>query len=263
MSKVQCHLLIDYFNQTLTPEEASVFKKHLVDCPECREELDELNELTLDLPYLSESVPVPEGMKARILEAAYHEDTLKEKSSDYRQNVVSLDTITDQQNKPKLEQNTSVEEFRSRRKRTFLIPSLAAALFLSLASNAYLYYEGTKQNAPVEVGLIQNQVTLTPADQVGEHIAIASLIKENNNDILQLQASKLPELENGEYYQVWLIEGDQPYPTGYFQPDKLGQGTVNYQIELEDKKWDTIAITIEKEPNLPAPEGQIVLAGKI
>lgn len=246
MNSEQCFKLIDYFNRSLTEEETLQFEKHLVDCSECKSELEELYSLTEQLPYLSEPIAVPKNMKVRILEEVYNVDP-------ENSNVTAIN-----------EKQAAIQPKVNSRKSRFLIPTFAAALFVSFVTNAYLYYENNQYSkAENENVQLTTQVTLLPQQEDNGGIAIASLHSKNGQDSILLQAANLPELSEKNVYQLWLIHGDKPYPAGAFQTNASGQGTLEYSLEGVKGEWDTIAITVEKEPNLPSPKGKIVLAGGI
>ncbi|APH06113.1 anti-sigma factor [Bacillus weihaiensis] len=243
MNNEACYNLIDYYNRTLTKEEMQKFEQHLSTCSECQSELEELTMLTEDLPFLSEPVEVPKEMKARIFAEIFEEE----------QDAKVID----------FQPKTDVEPVKTKRSR-FIMPTIAAALLVSLITNIYLLTERNEKPIAESGEMIQaSQVTLLPTTEGEQAVAIASLLNEEGNQSLLLQASNLPTLSENEVYQVWVIEGEQPYPAGAFQPNDSGQGTLTYSLEEVEGKWDTIAITVEKEENLPVPAGEIVLAGKL
>ncbi|MBO0589144.1 anti-sigma factor [Sporosarcina sp. E16_8] len=239
----QCHLLIDYFNRVLTDEELKRFETHMTECPSCREELIEWEALTEDLPYLTEEVEVPTDLKSRVFAA--------------------LSETTEDSDKVKVLPQLRIEDPPSKRFKV-AVPVLAAALFASLVTNAYLVNENNKE-LEVAVGDIQliAQTALVPQPGGGEASAVAMLLSDRGEDVLLVDAAKLPELQEGELYQVWVIEGEKPYPAGIVKQTEAGGGSVSHRLKELVGKWDTIAITIEKEPNLAAPQGTIVLAGGI
>ncbi|WP_226670122.1 anti-sigma factor domain-containing protein [Metabacillus litoralis] len=245
MNNEKCYQLFDYFNLSLAEEDMKQFEQHLQSCPECQQELAELTSLTEDLPYLSEPVDVPKDMKARIFDEIFKDE------------IVDKSPVIETDQKPSVKQ-------KARKTPRFMIPSLAAALIISLITNAYLFQEN-KEKSPSGIAEIEpsSQVTLLPVEENNEAVAIVSLLSNKNEETLLLQASNLPKLNAEEVYQVWVIEGDQPYPAGAFQPNESGQGTLSYSLKELEGKWDTVAITVEKEENLPLPEGEVVLAGAL
>lgn len=242
MSK-QCNMLIDYFNRALTDEEINEFEEHLIGCELCQEELIEWETLTQDLPFLSEEVEVPTDMKARVFAAI--SEIPGEKDNIQPFSPVQI-------------------EAQSKKRFKFALPALAAALIVSLVSNIYLVNENNKapEIAISDIEVIGKTV-LAAQSGVEEASAVAMLLSDKGENVLVVDAENLPALQEDELYQVWVIEGEQPYPAGVIQLTEKGGGTVSHQLVDLDGKWDTIAITIEKEPNLPVPQGAIVLAGGI
>ncbi|MGD7009654.1 anti-sigma factor [Metabacillus sp. 84] len=249
MKHERCHDLIDYFNGALTQKEAAEFERHLADCKECREELEELQNLTEDLPFLSEPADPPAGLKSRILEAAYEEEQQEGAPSELEQQLLNKPI----HNEPELK--------KPKRSHALLIGSLAAGLVLSLAANVIQLTED-KGESILQSEALQKKVTLASMEGQDSVNATASFLQEKDNQFMVLQADGLPEIKEGELYQVWLIKGDQPVPAGHFKPDENGNGALVYEVDNEEFDWDTVAITVENEPNLPAPRGKVLLAGK-
>ncbi|KZZ84756.1 anti-sigma factor [Bacillus sp. SJS] len=247
MKPEQCHHLIDYFNGTMTSEESAEFERHLQECSECREELAELRILTEDLPYLSDPVEPSPGLKNRILEAAYSEgQPIKEEPSEFQAYKASAE--------PQIK--------KSKRSQSLIIGGLAAGLVLSLGANI-IQMSDDKEEQLVQSEVLERKVALASVEGNKTLNANASFLKEKGDQFMVLQADGLPEIKDGELYQVWLIKGEKPVPAGYFTPDEKGNGALVYKVTDEDLDWDTVAITVENEPNLSAPKGKVVLAGNI
>ncbi|MBS2968150.1 anti-sigma factor [Metabacillus sp. KIGAM252] len=249
MKPEQCHHLIDYFNGTMTNEESAEFERHLQECSECREELAEIRTLTEDLPYLSDPAEPSPGLRNRILEAAYEESHPVEAPPELEafKNKKSL-------NEPEIK--------KSKRSQTLIVGGLAAGLVLSLAANV-IQMSDDKDGQLVQSEVLERKVALASVEGNETSSANASFLKEKDDQFMVLQADGLPEIKDGELYQVWLIQGEKPVPAGYFTPDEKGNGALVYKVTDEDLDWDTVAITVENEPNLSAPKGKVVLAGKI
>lgn len=238
-----CNQLVDYFNRALTDEESAIFEAHLIECPACQEELTEWESLTEDLPYLSEEITPPADLKARVFAALSEPEEQLENVETLPQRPLPM--------KPKKRFN-------------FAVLALAAALFASLVTNAYLVSTNTTETeiALSDIELVA-QTTLASVIEGEQSSAIAMLLSDKGESVLLVDASNLPALPEGELYQVWVIEGDKPYPAGVVTPSAEGSGSVSHPLKGLVGNWDTVAITIEKEPNLPAPAGSVVLAGNI
>ncbi|PKR78160.1 hypothetical protein CEY16_06995 [Halalkalibacillus sediminis] len=263
MNREECNWLIDYFNGELSIEEQKQFEEHLKNCSECQQELAELNALHEDLPFASEPVDPPEGMKDRVLAnvfAAGEEESTNEK-----------ETVEDRTSNETDQRVTSINEHEPRRKvqkKQGLFYTLAAVLFLSIAGNVYFLMEmSDTAEGPSPGEETENQtdrlvqsVTLG-ATEVMDANGQASILENENGRTLLVQADNLEAVSGDQAYQVWLLEGEQPYRAGTFVPGEDGSGAVSFDLDqLEGVNWDTVAITLEPTPNSELPQGDILLA---
>lgn len=258
MANNNCDRLIDYFNGDLENEEKRAFEKHLLECNECREELEELRALTDDLPYASEPVEPPQGMKERVLTNVFMEEPHDKK-------VVQTAPV-------KPEPVEDRDRNRARRKFSWWTPLLAAALLLSLLGNAYnLFNENKNAGNPntssplVASALKRVQFSLTPAASQKNIQASATLVRTDTGGVqVVVSANDLKQLKGTKVYQVWLIDGKKPYRAGTFIPDKKGSGAVSYTMNLpKSHTWDEIAISVEPNRNSQTPKGNIILVSKL
>jgi hypothetical protein len=240
-----CESLLDYFNNTLTDEEKSIFENHLATCKACREELQELNMLTADLPFSAELIEPNEGMKDRILSSVFEES----------------------EEPQEIDKPTEIKEPKRRNYR-WLQPLLAASLLLSLSANAYFYLNQPGQelsDRPREgTDEIVKQVQLAVSEGY-EGNAEAAMIKKEKGMALVVQASNLKPLTGNAAYQVWLIdEAGEKFRAGTFRTNSEGKGAVTYSVNYEgEHNWTTIAVTLEPTPDSQQPKGEIVLASQL
>ncbi|WP_010529379.1 anti-sigma factor [Lentibacillus jeotgali] len=255
MTANHCDRLLDYFNDQLTDEQKAEFEAHLLECEDCRMELAELEQLTEVLPYSSEPVDPPSGMKERVLS-----NVIGEKADDVHEeeNVVP---VPESRNEP------------AKKRRGWYKPLMAAVLTLSLVGNgaAVIYItnnEQTTEPAPepeggVSLDTLETMRTLQPSEGVNAQ-ATAMMISQNDQTNLVVQANGLEELEGEETYQVWVLEGEQPYRAGTFVPNEDGDGGVSYVMDYEgEQNFDTIAITKEPDANSQTPQGDILLSSSL
>jgi anti-sigma factor RsiW len=238
MTTHQCDHLLDYYNGHLSELEKAQFEKHLESCPQCQEELHELEQLAEYMPFASDVVEPPKDLEDRVLA-----------------NILSED-------KPK----ANVKPISNKKRKSWFLPSVAAALALSLIGNAYLFTLIEDQNEVVEQATIDQVVQYVDLAAVsGNAKGTASIIKHGEQTSMVVQASELQDLSNEEVYQVWLIKDDQPERAGTFVTSKDGKGSVVFKFneEFTKKDWDTVAITLEPDANSQLPQGDIVLASEI
>ncbi|MEC0275428.1 anti-sigma factor [Peribacillus frigoritolerans] len=238
MNQENCNQVIDYFNGHLSENEQKLFKKHLMTCADCREDLEELQSMVGDVAFLAKEELPSSTLKTKVLTKVFEDEPKVEK-------VV---------NAPK------------RSKYKWLMPLLAASLVASLAGNLYTVVQHTKdhqQERSMEEQLpsVVASLNLQPSADL-RATATASMIRENGNMNIIIQAKGLNPVQKSEVYQVWLIKDDKPYPAGAFVTDQKGNGTIVYAMSKEEqqKNWDTMAITKEPDVKNKLPKGPIVLS---
>jgi hypothetical protein len=78
-----------------------------------------------------------------------------------------------------------------------------------------------------------------------------------------LVAAGLPPTPAGKTYQLWAITGkNAPVSAGVFTVDRQGTGSLSVFSLQGAGKVDVFAVTLEPAGGLPAPSGQMYLAGK-
>ena len=75
-----------------------------------------------------------------------------------------------------------------------------------------------------------------------------------------LTAEDMPSVPKNKTYQIWVIEGDVPQPSGLFKPDG---GTVAAVVEKPLDEDDVIAITIEPDGGSQQPTTNPMLTAKV
>lgn len=232
--------VLDYINGDLSMDERAAFEAAMERLPELKAEVQELEALMGDLPYLSESVTPPEGMKDRVLGNVFVQEQAA--TADETPDVVEIANVV-----PK-------------RKRRWVIPSLVAALIISLAGNFYVIAtrdQDTKQ-ATEDTDITKTSKPLQASDNVTAS-ATASLIQRGSQNTLVIQAQDLSRLNGAECYQVWLLLDGKPTRAGTFIANDDGHGGVIHSIP-ENAKYDTVAITIEPDNDSETPKGPIILS---
>ncbi|MCR8849004.1 anti-sigma factor [Rossellomorea sp. SC111] len=238
MTTQQCDHLLDYYNGHLSQLEKAQFEKHLKSCSQCQEELHELEQLIDFMPFASDVVEPPMDLEDRVMAGILGEE----------------------------KRTADIEPTSKKKKKAWFLPSVAAALALSLIGNAYLFTQLEDQNEVVEQATIDQVVQYVDLAAVnGNAKGTASIIKQGVQTSMVVQASELQDLSNEEVYQVWLIKDDKPERAGTFVTSKDGKGSVVFKFneEFTKKDWDTVAITLEPDANSQLPQGDIVLASDI
>ncbi|WP_239585891.1 anti-sigma factor [Bacillus mesophilus] len=255
MEQVGCNDLIDYFNEGLDDVTKKKFEQHLSLCNSCQEELQELQALTEDLPFLSDPIEPPVEMKKRVLDHVFSQETTTQAptekfgASDEPKNTEPLLSVPKQ-------------------KKNWLTPLLAASLLFSLLGNGYALLnqkESIQQPTAMDgLNLVNKALQLNPTDPATTAKVTAAMIQQDDGVALVIQGEQLQQLEGTEAYQVWLIEGDKKYRAGTFIPNELGEGAVAFPINYQgDHNWEMIAITLEPTPSSEQPLGDIVFSSEL
>lgn len=251
MEQKTCDNLLEYYNGLLEGKEKDAFEKHLKQCDACQEEWAEWQDLTADLPYLSEEAQPPIGMKERILTNVTASNSSF--SHQEKQSVNKTDELT-----------TTVSPITQRKSKPWIQGLLAAGLLLSLGTNAYLFNENNKNEQVIEEQINKTFKTVQLASEETDSTGVASMVQENDTMNLVVQTNNLTQVKGTETYQVWLIEGDKPYRAGTFTPDENGNGAVVFPVKFEgEHNWDAVAISHEPTPNSKKPVGTIVMASNL
>ncbi|MFC7370107.1 anti-sigma factor domain-containing protein [Fictibacillus iocasae] len=240
MDKNRCDQLLDYYNGHLDGKEKHEFEQHMQECQACLAEWTEWQMLTSGLPYLSEEKEPPAGMKDRVMAAVFANEPIVEEKE------------------PAIVRNNS-----STPSKNWMTGLLAAALLLSVAGNAYLYFEKNKQEAAFEKAA-QTYKTISLAPHQSKSSGVASMIKENGQMKLVVHTHNLNPVKGRETYQVWLIEGDKKFRAGTFTPDKEGNGAVVFTVDYEgDHNWEAVAVSHEPTGKSEKPKGNVVLLSEL
>jgi anti-sigma-K factor RskA len=75
-----------------------------------------------------------------------------------------------------------------------------------------------------------------------------------------LMAEDLPKAPETRIYQIWVIEGDQPEPSGLFNPE--GE-TVAAVVKKPLEGADAVAVTVEPEGGSPQPTTKPMMVAKL
>ena len=75
-----------------------------------------------------------------------------------------------------------------------------------------------------------------------------------------LVAENMPPAPEGKTYQIWVIKGDTPEPSGLFDPRGDSVAAV---VENPVEGTDTVAVTVEPEGGSKKPTTDPMLVGKV
>lgn len=265
MRSETCEKLYDYFSGSLSEIEAKKFEAHLETCADCQEELKELEALTSDLPYLSEPVEPPAGMKERVLHNVLNSSN---------QQTEHPERVTDSRSKESVSMDAPnrdlpIRKDRNLQKRTqtlkYWVIGLAACLVLSLAVNIFNISGRSASDQNQQKAKVMFSVPLSPTPKgTAQMKATAAMIKSDGEATLIIEGKHLKPISGDQVYQVWLLKDGKPVPAGSFKPGTDGSGAIAYKMnQTKIKNWDAVAISVESAPNHQTPQGTIYMQAKL
>jgi anti-sigma-K factor RskA len=142
----------------------------------------------------------------------------------------------------------------------------AAMLVIGLFSWSMLL-QGEVQDLQGRVQSLQSQ----PQDQSQgpQMIALGGAATEQGvraelltlkDDQAVLVAENMPPAPEGKTYQIWVIKGDTPQPSGLFEPKGDSIAAV---VETPVEGADAVAVTVEPEGGSKKPTTEPMLVGKV
>jgi len=244
----RCHDLIDYFNGTLSAADRDAFEAHLATCDDCKQALQEMQDLMLPIAESLPERPIPTGMKSRIL---------GEVLGSTKQGQKPVQAAVE---KPAVEEThlSDLDAVRSKKEKKRSVPlgwlmSIAAALILSLGANAYFLSQD--ESSPAEEFAMDEVKGMGNFESTASIKGSSMIFTKDDQEFMLVQLKDLPPLKKGELYQLWTIQGDTPRANGVIEQD--GEAAAVFPIK-GDGTIDAVAITVEPEPNLEKPTGEVV-----
>jgi anti-sigma-K factor RskA len=143
----------------------------------------------------------------------------------------------------------------------------AAGLVVGLFSWSMLL-QGEVQDLQGRVQGLQGQVQAQQA-QGPQMIALGGAGTEQGaraevvtleDDRAVLVAEDMPPVPEGKTYQIWVIKGDTPQPSGLFEPKGDSIAAV---VEKPVEGADTVAVTVEPEGGSKKPTTDPMLVGEV
>lgn len=235
-------LLPAYALACLDEDEAAFVAEHLVDCSTCRDELDAFESVAGELALAVPEIEPEADLKPRLLARIQGNGAIA-------------------MPEPELSWSERVELFLQYVKGVRLWqPALLLLILLLVASNLLLWRQVNWPAPQANAGRMQ-AIPLTgdgPAPEATGYILVSV---DGRNGALVVD--RLPMLDAGYEYQLWLIRDGERTSGALFSVDESGySGT---RIEAPDLLFTYTAagITIEPAGGSPGPTGDRVLEGNL
>ena len=78
-----------------------------------------------------------------------------------------------------------------------------------------------------------------------------------------LAATRLPDPQRGQAFQVWILNDAAPVSAGVFSPDGEGRAMVVFDTPVSLPQPTGITVSMEPQGGVSAPAGDVVLAGSL
>lgn len=240
-------LLAAYALGALPEDEVRKVEEYLAAHPERQAEVDELRSVADLLALAPEELDPPPELRQIIIGAA-------EPETEAREPETSDQEILEPESRP------TSEEWRE----FFSFPRLAFAASTLVVVAGLLLWNLALQG---EVRDLQGRIEDTPeAPRIhelrgsGVARAASGQVMEVGDSRVVLIVEDLPRAPQNKTYQIWLIEGDAPKPSGVFEP---GNELTAAPLDKPLDGADIVAVTVEPEGGSPAPTSAPILTSKL
>lgn len=227
----------------LDADEAAEVAQHLLECRDCRQELDRLSDTVDLIGFAAPQIEPPASLRASFLSQLGDEPTVVPASTPVTRDM----------------------PWR-------WIASIAAALIVVLlAGNIALQLRDSNGAAPATT---QAAGTRAAAPLVWYDVAAAGpqaghatgfLCAQETGRLAWLIVQDLPALPAGKTYQAWLSNGSERIDAGTFTVDEKGRGflTIRFSGSEPLEHFSTLGVTEEPSGGSPAPSGQRYLSASL
>jgi anti-sigma-K factor RskA len=230
--------LAAYALDCLDEDEKEIVTRHLAQCAECRAELGNYQDVAALLPFAGELVDPPPNLKARLMAQV-------QSRSPSNPPIIASSTWFDRL-------------LRWSRRSAPLWGTVSLALVIMLGISNLLLWSQIRQiqaTRPPQMQFVR--MSGTQSAPAAEGVIVISA----DGDHGTLVVDKLPPLQTGQQYQLWLIDNGQRINGGVFSVDPDGYGSLWVKSPRPLASYGSFGVTIEPQGGSPGPTGQKVLGG--
>lgn len=269
--------LVLFAMQLLSKEDAALVATHILQCPECRRELAEIQSDLAVFAHTVEMQSPPADARERLLHQVAHE-----------KKIIPIDAAPE----PELpirgfsgRGSLTDDDLPQRGFGSRIFPWLGWALAAGLAvtaGNFYLQRETLRGSIAEQRDQITQlttdaatarevmetmtdrsamRVTLTKAQTPPVPQARATYVADKG--MLIFQANNMEPLQPAKTYELWLIpaSGGNPIPAGTFHPDERGYASIMMPPLPKGVEAKAFGVTIENEGGSQTPTMPIIMVG--
>jgi len=228
-------LLPAYVLGGLEADEASHVERHLLSCLICRTKANALQNVTEQLSFAVPTVTPPSDLKNRLM-----------------QRVQAA----------RLQQMPPSAPGRSWQERFLPVWGIASlALIVILAAFNLALWQRFNQ---LEVVTAPGGMVAIPLSGTGEAPSATGFIiigVDGRNGALVVD--RLPPLDNGQQYQLWLVRDGRIISGAVFSTDEENYGGTRIEVSESLLEYSSVDVTIEPSGGSPQPTGAKVLGGPL
>jgi anti-sigma-K factor RskA len=227
-------LLGAYALDAVTRDEEIALSAHLEECDSCRAEVAKLRAVVSALPLAVEEMEPPPSLRSSLLAAIEQEPNVRREPGPT----------------PIPSAPPPVIDLAERRSRRQWLAWAAAAALLLLSIGLFGWNLSLRDDEPEP-----QTIALQPSSAEITGAAEATYLEDEG--VIVLTMHDMPELPEGQVYQLWLIGEGAPVPSGVFTADQD-----EFAVAGNPAEHSTIAITVEPGPlGVTAPTSAPILTG--
>ncbi|SFL49637.1 Anti-sigma-K factor rskA [Paenibacillus sp. 1_12] len=260
-----CDQVFPFFLKELSPEASNAFALHLAACPQCAEELRNLQQVWQALPYEMEEIEIPDSVKGHMFDNIMQNVLEHERQEGMERSDAPLISAAPQmaaEEPPKL-----IQTGRKAGRWSFVA---AAVLYIAIGASIGWglkdYGDSRSSGSPntslpeVQPAQVVKQFILKAFDPSMPEATGKCFIKQQGDaKQLVLQVNGLNKNTGDWAYQVWFVKEGVRYNGGTFRVNEKGDGVLTYDLTPAESTFETLGITLEPDAQGTKPRGKKVL----
>jgi anti-sigma-K factor RskA len=235
-------LLPAYALGALDGREAEQVQSHLLTCSACQDELRELEEITNDLSLAVAEVDPPPSLRQELMARIEPPQTKTETIPDhsYWQQLVAM--------------------FQQNKAFAYSQLALLSLVLILLASTILLWRQVSELSSGPEPGHL-SAIHLSGTGIIPDAEGYLTISGDGLSGAIVLD--KVPQLEEDERYQLWLVQDGERTSAALIEVDELQYGGGRVRAPEPLFNYDLAEVTIETAEGSPQPTTDVILSGSL